>query len=107
MFIMKNDTVQSGAHLGTMRSWIQRNAGNGETVTWGSQEFVALKPLTAHDLDRLAQDIKDAVVEEQKGTIQNIIRYLKVAKDAKEDLCEFNIMRCIQDLESLLGENTK
>ena len=102
MFIMKNDTVQSGAHLGTMRSWIQRNAGNGETVTWGSQEFVALKPLTAHDLDWLAQRIKNAIANENKHKIERVKNTLKILENAEGiEAFKFDIMRCIETLESL------
>ena len=99
---MENDSVQSGAHLGVMRSWIQRNAGNGETVIWGSQEFVALKPLTAHDLGWLAQRIKNAVSNENKHKIERVKDLLNsLGTLEKVSEFRFNIMRCIEDLDSL------
>jgi len=58
--------IKSGAHLGAIHSWIQREAWNGETVTWGSNEFLKLKDLTVADMEHLAQDIRDAVLKEFK-----------------------------------------
>jgi hypothetical protein len=58
--------IKGGAHLGEMRRWIQWHALNGDTVTWGSRDLLRLKDVTAGDLDRLAQDIRDAVLREFK-----------------------------------------
>lgn len=58
--------IKGGPHLGVMRKWIQWNARNGETVTWGSRDVLRLKDIDAHELDRLAQDIRDAVLAEFK-----------------------------------------
>lgn len=68
--------VKSGSHLGAMRSWIQWNARNGDRVTWGSDEFVELKPQTAKDLDELAQRISDAAVTERLSRIERNIQTL-------------------------------
>ena len=62
---MSND-IKGGAHLGEMRRWIQWHALNGDTVTWGSRDVLRLKDVTPGDLDRLAQDIRDAVLREFK-----------------------------------------
>lgn len=91
----KERWIVSGVHLRTMRSWLQRKARNGDTITWGSQEYVDLKSLTAHDLDRLAQDIRDAVVKERKDkeskllTVANkVLRHIRNTpeKDQTEEL---------------------
>lgn len=58
--------IESGSHLGVVRRWIQSNAINGETVTWGSQELLKLKPITVDEMEKLAQRIKDAVLMETK-----------------------------------------
>ena len=58
--------IKGGAHLGVVRNWIQRKAWNGENVTWGSLEYLRLHDLTVSDLEHLAQDIRDAVLEEFK-----------------------------------------
>jgi hypothetical protein len=59
--------VKSGNHLGTVRQWIQRHASNGAHVIFGSRkEFLKLYALTPHDLDWLAQMIRDAVLNELK-----------------------------------------
>lgn len=52
--------IKSGPHLGVVRRWIQRFAGNGETVIWGSQTYLQMRPVTAYDMDMLAQEIADA-----------------------------------------------
>lgn len=61
---MLNKRGWGGPHLAVVRSWIQRKAINGETVTWGSNEFLKLRSVTAHDMDNLAQDIAEAVIKE-------------------------------------------
>lgn len=58
--------IKSGSHLSVVRSWIQRNALNGESVTWGSEQFLQLKSQTVSDLENLAQEIRDAVEAENK-----------------------------------------
>ena len=57
--------VTSGRHLGVMRSWIQREAANGEQVTWSSRTPLRfMHHLSCADLEALAQDIRDAVLNE-------------------------------------------
>ncbi|KKN56086.1 hypothetical protein LCGC14_0575640 [marine sediment metagenome] len=51
-----------GPHLGTVRSWMQRCFHNGNRVTWGSNDQLDNTDLTPRRMERLAEDIKDAVV---------------------------------------------
>lgn len=49
------DLLQSGGRwLGAARTWMQSNAMNGEDVTWGSQDFLKLRPQTVRDIESLA-----------------------------------------------------
>lgn len=56
-------SIRSGAHLAVVRSWIQTNCRNGDTVHWGSEEFLESKPLTVRDMERLSQQIADATLK--------------------------------------------
>lgn len=56
--------VESGAHLGTVREFIQRHAINGSDVRWGSDEVLRFTGVTVGELEQLAQRIKDAVMRE-------------------------------------------
>ena len=96
---MKITEVKSGAHVGELRRWVQWNARNGDCVKWGSQEIVALKPQTMHELEILAQQIKDAITSEQKHTIERIKETLKKLLQIKE--FEYEILRALQDVDSL------
>jgi hypothetical protein len=53
-----------GNWLGTVRNWIQRKAYNGETVTWGSHDYLKLKELTVSDLEQLAALIAANAIRE-------------------------------------------
>lgn len=55
--------IKSGAHLGVAHSWIQWHARNGEIVDWGSHALLQVD-LHVDDVERLAQDIRDAVLKE-------------------------------------------
>ena len=55
---------KSGAHMGVIRSWMQRAALNGDTVKWGSDEWLNLRPQTVLDMERLAQSIADPLLKE-------------------------------------------
>jgi hypothetical protein len=61
-------TVKSGKHLGAVRSWIQWNCRNGESVTWGSENSVG--ELTVRQLEELAQRVADAVPQEALGVLE-------------------------------------
>lgn len=59
------DPKQGGAHLGAVRSWIQRKAINGETCIWGSNDILKFRQnITPKLLEDLARDIASAVVRE-------------------------------------------
>jgi len=62
--------IKSGAHLGIVRSWIQRKARNGETVIWGSDTYLELAPIAVRDMEWLAQDVRNAVIKEVKDALQ-------------------------------------
>jgi len=63
--------VTSGPHLGVVRSWIQWNFLNGDQITWGSQDpLISKRAFTPHELERLAEDIRDAVMDEVVTTQQ-------------------------------------
>ena len=59
----KHGEIKDGAHLGVVRNWIKWHARNGEYVTWGKHELLQVD-LHVDDLERLAQDVRDAVLEE-------------------------------------------
>ena len=63
---MRHGDIQGGSHLGTVRNWIKWHFcfGNGETVTWGTHEVLHGRDVHVDDLERLAQDICDAVLDE-------------------------------------------
>jgi hypothetical protein len=62
---MKHE-IESGPHLGAVRSWIQIYARNGERVTWGSQEHLEMA-VTVSEMEWLAQRIKDALSKEMES----------------------------------------
>lgn len=55
--------IKGGAHLGVVRRWMQWHAANGDQVTWGSHTLLCVD-LHVDDLERIAQDVRDAVLEE-------------------------------------------
>lgn len=59
------NAMKGGPHLGVARNWIKWHARNGESVTWGTHELLQVD-LHVDDLERIAQDIRDAVLEEFK-----------------------------------------
>ena len=59
----KHNEVKSGSHLGVVRNWIKWHARNGESVTWGTHALLQVD-LHVDDLERIAQDVRDAVLEE-------------------------------------------
>jgi len=52
--------------LGKMREWVQRNAINGSTVTWGSDEVLRFsRSLTVKDFEELAMELsRDKEIQE-------------------------------------------
>lgn len=53
---------RGGQWLGTIHSFIQRKAMNGEQVIWGSNDLLALKDQTVLDLEILAASIAAATL---------------------------------------------
>lgn len=70
----KTIDIMSGDHLAIVRKWIQRKAGNGEQVTWGSGDILSLGSLSVLEMEILAQRIRDASIKE-------IMSYLHVCKN--------------------------
>jgi hypothetical protein len=58
-----------GAHLGAVRRWIQHSFHNGSQVTWGSMDQLAGTGLSVRKMERLAEEIKDAVLREVEKAI--------------------------------------
>lgn len=54
--------INSGTHLGAVRTWIKWNCKNGERVTWGSNDSVG--ELTVAQLEEIAQRVSEAVKDE-------------------------------------------
>ena len=65
--------IQSGGHLGAVRSWMQNKFPKGSEVKWGDQRTV-LGEVTAFDMERLAQRVADAVFPEKKRWLEEVRR---------------------------------
>ena len=61
---------KGGEWLGSARTWMQRKAMNGDTVTWGSEDYLKLKPLTVVEIESFAATIAAAALREQAKDIQ-------------------------------------
>ena len=59
-----------GPHLKTVRSWMQGGFRNGSTVEWGSDEKLTGTDLTPKQLEHLAEQIKDALVQDIIRTLE-------------------------------------
>ena len=63
--------ITSGPHLGVIRNWIKHRFHNGDQVRWGSYEpLTTNRSMSTAELERLAQDIYDAVMGEIVTTQQ-------------------------------------
>lgn len=58
--------IDSGAHLGAVRRWMQSTFPNGERVTWGSYDVLGASGITVFAMEELAQEIKEALFREYK-----------------------------------------
>jgi hypothetical protein len=56
--------VGGGQWLGYTREFIQRKCVNGETVTWGSNEFLKFRGLTVIELEHFAAAVAANAVNE-------------------------------------------
>jgi hypothetical protein len=71
---------KGGDWLGRVRSWIQWNCANGETVIWGSHDYLKInKPLTVWDFEHLASEIASAAIEEYRKELisKGALKYLE------------------------------
>lgn len=73
---------EGGTWLGAARSWIQRHALNGDSVVWGSDSFLKLRPITVSDVEMLAAEIAASTINEMNSTIRHkgIIGYISETK---------------------------
>jgi hypothetical protein len=58
---------KGGSWLGTARHWIQTNAYNGDSVTWGSEDELRRGPLTVRDVEYLASIVAAAAINEERN----------------------------------------
>ena len=58
---------KGGRWLGVARDWMKCTFRNGETVTWGSQEYLEGRPLTVSDVEYLAAKIAAAAMNDYRG----------------------------------------
>lgn len=89
--------IKSGRHLAVVRSWIQNNARNGDSVTWGSQEILKLRTISVREMELLAQRIADAAIEDYEAR-QNAYRALKQLRfvDPSEDPHYDDVSRIVE-----------
>lgn len=65
-----NTILYRGKHLGIIREFMLQKAINGDKLTWGSNDYVCLRPITVKELERLAEEIAQGVIED----IERLIR---------------------------------
>ena len=58
---------EGGNWLGTARNWIQRKFKNGETVMWGSHDWLEGGHFCVRDIETLAADIAASTINEFLG----------------------------------------
>ena len=57
--------------LGIVRNWIQCNAENGATVTWGTDQILKFnRPLTVMDLEKLAVEIEEKLTSSNRDYVK-------------------------------------
>lgn len=61
---------RGGNWLACARTWIQHKAINGDTVIWGSQDLLKLKPLFVWDIEDFATRIAQAAVKDLVDSIK-------------------------------------
>ena len=63
--------LTGGPHMGVVRSWIKWRFNNGDQVDWGTQTLLTTgRSFTVCELETLAQEIRDAVLDEVITTKQ-------------------------------------
>ena len=63
--VAKMSFIAGGSYISTVRSWMQRKFNNGDKAIWGGNEYLSGTGLTPHDMELLAEDIKNAAIDEQ------------------------------------------
>ena len=63
-FIAEDLLREGGNWLGETHKWIQWNCVNGDTVTWGSNEYLHPKVLTVCDIEAFAAKIAAVTLNE-------------------------------------------
>lgn len=100
----KMSTIKGGKHIGKVRRWIQWNAVNGSDVLWGSHEPLRFsQQITPAMLERLAQDIRSASMDEIRGDLERIKnRFDRMVDETDTDTKEFSQMVIQGDLKNFL-----
>ena len=102
--------IKGGNHVGIVRKWLQWNAINGDSVTWGSADVLKFsRTLTPALFEKLAQDIRDASVEEIRGNIEGLEVFVDRIRSAVENKSEdtdisWDIMMLESELKNILEE---
>lgn len=75
----------AGQWLSQVRNWIQWNCLNGSSVTWGSQEYLNIKPMTVNEMEALAAEIARATLQEFEHYLvtEDEMRALQVYRDKR------------------------
>ncbi len=60
---------EGGAFLGAARRWIQHNALNGDSVIWGSYDFLKMGPKTVKDIEVFAATVVASDRNERKKIV--------------------------------------
>ena len=80
--------ITTGNHLRAVRSWIQRTFVNqGSLVNWGSRDLLKLDT-TVHELEYLAQQIRDEVVREIQENLGVCADFRPNFKSQTENECK-------------------
>jgi len=74
-----------GAHLGTVRNWIQWNFQNGGTVKWGSQEYLTGTFITVREMEQLSEKIMKAVVKEFTSAFWHELKWQNELEKTKNE----------------------
>ena len=73
--------------LGIVRNWIQWNAKNGSTVTWGTDQILKFnRPLTVMDLEEFAVEIE----EKLKSSNSDYAKCKSIGCQFYDEKMEFN-----------------
>lgn len=86
-------------HLEIIRTWMQQNANNGDTVTWGSDQPLALGCVTVRDLEELAMRIYKAGLDRGRLITLHIAdRYARVTADQVRFIANVAAEECKKEI---------